>query len=333
MHASSLLRAEQNPRQTRSPSFLMLAPRSANAFVCLRCELQLSRPIPALRRRTSYANFSSSSAHSRNGAEESEARLVAATPALRIRKQLQPHNIVNIRGGKVIRETSKKLKGLARLGYEAEILVLKEIGDTTLQAPESAVTQEIAEPQEAPDIFASLQEEKEILTPEEIHDRLESLRPKPEVVGDEQHLVSQAKFVDLIKSLTHGLTHQQLSHYYSAAKNIEQDKIPKEVLGSLTAETKAAKSPVVRSEWQPGITPIARRLPGIDLARKTKLRPVGKYLLVDRILRDVWKLAPLEEIESEGEIELLLKPWQVALLNAGGVCTCISSTGHANSAR
>jgi hypothetical protein len=45
---------------------------------------------------------------------------------------------------------------------------------------------------------------------------------------------------------------------------------------------------------------------------------VSKQLLVDRILRDVWKLVPLEEVEAPGEIELSLKPWQLTLLNAGG---------------
>jgi hypothetical protein len=301
----------------------MLAPRSASAFVCLRCELQLSRRLPALHRRPSYANFSAS-ARRRDGAAELEAQLQAPTPVLRIRKEVQPHDRIRTRGGKVIREKSKRLTGLKRLGDDAEILVLKEIGDATPNEPEPAVAKERAEPQEVPDILASLQQEKEALTPEDIHDRLESLRPKSRVDAGEQQFVTQATFVNLIKSLTHGFTNQQLSHFYSTAKNIEQDKIHKEVLGSLKAGTREAKRLNVRSEWQPGTTPIARRLPGIDLARKSKFRPVSKYLLVDRILRDVWKLVPLEEVEAEGEIELLLKPWQLTLLNSGGAYTCVS---------
>jgi hypothetical protein len=46
---------------------------------------------------------------------------------------------------------------------------------------------------------------------------------------------------------------------------------------------------------------------------------VSRQLLVDRILRDAWNLVLLEEIEAPGELELYLKPWQIRLLDVGGV--------------
>jgi hypothetical protein len=319
MHASSLCPpAEVSPRITLgSLSFPMLAPRASNAFVCIRCELRHARRhLPAYPPRISHSNFSAS-AHCRNGADEVvDALSPAPTEGVKIKKEVQRLNRVRARKGKIVRETSERLDGMKTMGEDAEILVISEVGDEKpVQAP---VEPEPMKPIVVPDILASLQQENDALTPRDIHERLESLRPRFYAEPGLAHYVTLKTFVDLIHELTNSFTQQQLSQYYSTTKNVQQAEFHKEILASLKGETGSMKHPITRTDWQPFTTPIARRLPGADVPTRSKRTPVSKQLLVDRIIRDVWKLVPLEEVEAPGEIELSLRPWEIQMLSVGG---------------
>lgn len=303
----------------------MLAPQASSAFVCIRCELQLARRrLPAYYRRTSHTNFSTS-LRLQHGADELEALSQAAPSTLRITREREPLDRIRKRKGRVVRETSARLGGgIKRLGDDAEILVLREVGDNNpLEVP---VEPEQVEPLAVPDILGSLQKEHEALTPEDIRNQLESLRPKIRADLDEPLYVPLKAFIKLIRDLTKGFTQQQLSQFYSAAKNLQQAELRKEVLASLKGPG-TTKRTTIRSNWQPGITSITKRLPGVDVNTRNKRVPVSKQLLVDRIIRDLWKLVPLEEVEAHGEIELSLKPWQITMLNSGGTCVPINTFG------
>jgi hypothetical protein len=246
----------------------------------------------------------------------------AQQPKLKITREVTPLNRLKKRKGKVIRETSANL-GVKRLGDDADILVLREIAkptqEETTQEPE---TIEPSEPTQIPDIVASLQEEGKAVTPEEIYEQIETLRPKNDGGLNEPHYVKQTTFTKLRKTLINGFTQQQLIAFYSVAKNIRQEKVNQGVINSIKRKQEPGdqEHSVERSEWQPGTTSITQRLPGVD--RHVKImryrKNVSKQLLVDRILRDVWNLVLLEEIESPGELELSLQPWQLTLLRAGG---------------
>lgn len=290
----------------------MLAPRASSAFVCIRCELKRARPrLPLLARRPPHANFSASARH--RDAFDDSSQIQAPPPRGRV--SAHPLGRIRKRKGQTVRETTARL-GVKTLGDDAEILVLKEVGD----APqEEAVAPEIVPiQQDVPDILASLQQENRPLTLEEITKQLDTLRPKTQAGLHEPHYVTQATFVKLAKVLLQGFTVPQLSHYYSVTKGVEHDHVQKEVLDGLKGSKGTAKRPVERTDWHPGTTQINRRLPGLDVTHRRKKSPVSKQLLVDQILRDVWKLVLLEEIEAPGEIELSLKPWQLSLLSSGG---------------
>jgi len=236
------------------------------------------------------------------------------------------------KGGRVIRETANL--GVKRLGDDADILVLREIAELTpekaTESPEEPEKTVSSEAPEIPDIVASLQEEGKDVTPEEIYEQIETLRPKNDSGLDEPHYVKQTTFVKLRKTLMNGFTHQQLIAFYSVAKNIRKEKVKQGVINSIKQKPGSGDQDrsVERSEWQPGTTDITQRLPGVDRHVKIKRyrKNVSKQLLVDRILRDVWNLMLLEEIESPGELELSLQSWQLALLKAGG--TYISTCHH-----
>ncbi|KAF2029350.1 hypothetical protein EK21DRAFT_68022 [Setomelanomma holmii] len=312
----------------------MLAPRASTAFVCLRCELQLARRrMPAHASRSSHANFSAS-ARRHDGAEEWETTLQAPTSRLRIRREREPLDRIRRRKGKAIRETSARLGGLKQMGEDAEILVLRELEDQKSKEPETEPEPESepVEQVEVPDILASIQQENRALTAEEVYARLESLQPKNRGDLNGPHYVTQTTFVKIIRDLMHGFNQRQLSQFYSTAKNLQETELHKEVLASLREE-KGTTRPTTRTNWQPGITPSSRRLPGADVSTRSKRAPVSKQLLVDRIMRDVWKLVPLEEVEAAGELEISLKPWQLALLNAGENETSLNKISSARKVR
>ena len=211
----------------------MLAPRASGAFVCLRCELRLARPrLTALDWRPSHANFSTSAVR-HNGEDELQSSSQVQQSGLKITREVQPLNRLRRRRGKVIRETSAKLGGLKRLGDDAEILVLKEVGEA---APDSSTVEPAkVDFLHVPDIIASLQEDRD-LTPEEIYKQIESFRPKTDAEPSEPHYVTQTTFIKLIRLLTDGFTQQQLSAFYSVAKNIQQEKVYQEVIDGLKGE-------------------------------------------------------------------------------------------------
>ncbi|KAL6704111.1 hypothetical protein ACN47E_008774 [Coniothyrium glycines] len=290
----------------------MLAPRTSNAFICLRCEARLSRP-----RLSTYprrVNFSTTSSR-RHGVEQLDTLSQGQPSKLKITREVQPLNRIRRRRGKAIRETSANLRGLKRLGEDADVLVLKEIEEK--DTDERAATSEAAEPVQVPDILASLQQEGRKLAPEEIIQQIETLRPKHDGDPNEPHYVTQAAFKKLVRLLISGFTQVQLSTFYSNARNMKKEKLYTEIIKDLRGKTGSRKQPVKRTDWQPGTTSISKRLPGLDISSLKSVRIVSKRLLVDRILRDVWHLVLLEEIEAPGELELALLPWQVALLGAG----------------
>ncbi|KAJ4330926.1 hypothetical protein N0V95_009975 [Ascochyta clinopodiicola] len=286
----------------------MLAPRASSAFVCLRCELKLGLGRPPTRLRPSHTNFSTT-ARRHDAADDVETQPLGASPApANAATKPAPVRIVKeyTRKGKVIRQRKAKL-GMKRMDEDADILVINEAPeheDPDKKQPEPF------EPISVPDILSSLQQEGAPVTNEDVARQLDSLRPL-RASPDEPHYVTTAEFVKLVAALTRGFTTAQLSQYCSAAKSIKQDTLYKVVKASV----KATK----RSEWHPTTTSIEKRLPGVETIKrpKQKAKSIRKATLVDRILRDVWKLELLEEIEAPGELELRLKEWELKLLQAG----------------
>ncbi|KAI8936595.1 hypothetical protein NX059_006997 [Plenodomus lindquistii] len=316
----------------------MFAPRAPSAFVCLRCEVQLARrSLPRFAHHTSQPKFSTSARHGNDEAAQypQDALSQLEPPPLKITKEKEPLDRTRRHKGKTIRETSARLGGIKTLGDDAEILVLREVAES---AEEAAAKQAENAPTEmpridVPDIAASVEEESKPLSLREIHQQIEALRPAIQGDPDEPQYVSQATFLKLNKLLMTGFTLHQLSGFYSIAKNVKLQLWPKEVINRLKGDKGTPRNPTRRSDWQPGTTKIEHRLPGLDVTLRSKKQPVSKQLLVDRILRDCWKMELLEEIEAPGEIELSLQPWQIMLLNVGESDTILDRIGQTRRAK
>lgn len=315
----------------------MLAPRASSAFVCLRCELTQARSrLPALPRRAPHASFSISSRRRRDAFgddPDSEPR-----PTFQIRR-LSEHplgtRVRKRKGGGHIRETTARLEGTTTLGEDASIIVLEE-----LRAKEKREPMPQAPPQDDDQIPLKLAEalaDERPATLDEVVEQLDKLRQKAtddDAILEEGHYVNQTVYFRLSSHLLKAFTGAQLSHYYSERKGVEKDRVPQEVRDRLkvTQVPGTAKRPSVRSEWTPGTTQMDRRLPSLDVHSKKKRKNISKHLLVDQILRDVWKLIMLEELEATGEIELALKDWQLAMLTSGTE-TALDRIGQTRKAR
>jgi hypothetical protein len=197
---------------------------------------------------------------------------------------------------------------MKRMDEDADILVLNDVRNEP--RPKEA---EVLEPISVPDILSSLEQDSAPATQEDVEKQLESLRPN-RGNPDEPQYVTTADFVKLVAALTRGFTSAQLSGYYSTAKSIKKDSVYKVV----KATVRATK----RSQWYPTTTNIEKRLPDVEATsgKKQKTKSIRQATLVDKILRDVWKLELLEELEAPGELELRLKEWQLKLLQIGGTC-------------
>lgn len=172
-------------------------------------------------------------------------------------------------------------------------------------------------PRASLNIAETLQRERSPITNEELSKQLDSLRPTSDPDSHEAQYISQSLFIKLTQKLLSSFNAQQLSHYYSVNKGIGEQQVGSRVLDGIKALQLKATRPSERSAWHPGTTQIDLRLPGLDVHHRRKRKHIGKHLLVDQVLRDLWKVVPLEEIETPGELELSLKSWQLALLDSG----------------
>ena len=293
---------------------LMLAPRASSAFVCLRCELKLARPrISALASQSSHASFSTS-VRRHDGADEPQTLTPSEAPVPKRDRKIDGKDSVRIskeytQKGRVIRHRKAKL-GMKRMDEDAHVLVLNDAPMHNKSEPKEP---EVLEPISVPDILSSLEQDSAPATQEDVEKQLESLRPN-RGNPDEPQYVTTADFVKLVAALTRGFTSPQLSGYYSTAKSIKK--------GSVYKVVKATVQATKRSQWYPTTTNIEKRLPDVEATsrKKQKTKSIRKATLVDKILRDVWKLELLEELEAPGELELRLKEWQLKLLQSGGTC-------------
>lgn len=307
----------RHPEMRRYAAALHL-PRASSAFVCLRCELTLARPrLPALTRPTPRA-FSSSTTRCD--------ALDDALPQGPSRPKISENPLGRVRRskGRAIRETTARLDGTTTLGEDASIIVLEEVGSKTKDENENASSQPVlAEEQVRLNLADAIADEKPA-TLDEVVRQLDRLRQKAtnlDIDSEEGNYVSQAVFAKLYNLLLRGFTSAQLSYYYSVKKNVEKDRVAHKVMEGTHQLQGRSKRPKGRSEWAPGTTQIVKRSPSLAVNRPKKPRNTGKHLLADQIVRDVWRLETLEGLEAAGELELVLKDWQLALLTAGGIPT------------
>jgi len=328
----------------------MLAHLTSKGFVCLRCQLTLPRPTSLSFRSypTSRATFSSSARHSQgvkdalSVIEEHPKRSTRtrrkshkpAKPAQKARSlsqfdepapttehshiagKLSPRPIAKVlhQRGYVIRSEKAPI-GIKRLGDDAEILVLRGIEDAITPVGDSNPVVVEEEDKSKSRFKAMIEEESVELDQEEINRQLDSLRLQHGLVLDEDTYIAQSEYVKLSGFLSHGFTVAQLMQYYAFKTGIENERVP-DVLQGLIKSSEDDNKHAQRSPWRAGVTSLHSRLPSVAQMRKSKR--LNKTQLVNQIIRQVWRLVTVEEIEAAGELEITLKRYELLILAAGG---------------
>ncbi|CAI6333173.1 unnamed protein product [Periconia digitata] len=304
----------------------MIAARASGAFICFRCELHVARPPLAVLSRRPHAAFSTS-VRRRDEVDTNDAD---AFPDQRPQLNKYPLGRILNRKGKRVRATTARLgEGVKTLGDDAEIIVLRDVGRDPVPEDEPQPAAASTTPAKGPNLRISLQNDSKPATDEEIAKQIDNLRPKTDdEIGGPQY-VHQNVFAQIYRKLGKGFTSKQLSYYYSITKGVEEQQVQSEVLDGLKRMQSRPEQPLERSAWHPGITHISHRLPSLHSVHDSrgKRSSIGKAVVIDQIMRGIWKLVLLEEIEAPGEMELRAEPWQLHLLQSGVSPTPLDRVG------
>jgi hypothetical protein len=329
----------------------MFARSSPRAYICLQCRSHLLRrranaplvaslqrsPFSAVHSRASQPDDNDASPkklplHSNRDIEKededhSNVRLVART----FRKSAEePPNypfgkkprgkgswyvLGKVRGpsGGETREGSTALS-IDSLGAPTEIILLKDLAlDQAEKEEENEADESPADKQDSTRdaIIKSIEGEKIQLDQQTINVQIDRLRPARSGSGYAPYIVSAAAYANLRRKLERSYTSNHLREYcrMKGIKIREQEE--QSVLDKKIALT--------WSPWRAGITPIGQR-PASE-KRISQIRnwdAVGKQALYKAIIESIWNVHTTAERDSElGELEVRLKPWEIALFTSG----------------
>ena len=140
-------------------------------------------------------------------------------------------------------------------------------------------------------------------TAEEVHDSIEALRPATTILEDDE-------LTKLAEELTKRYKTKQLSRYL--ATTLRLDKIDGDPIQVTPRPSDQGAGGVQRSFWHTGRSPIEVRVGASQEIRKRA--PRNRKAVVQQILSVAWNLKSSTELQSIGELELLLTSWQFKYL-------------------
>jgi len=237
-------------------------------------------------------------------------------------KDRYPLGKVRGRQGQEVREDTAPLD-VDTLGEPSEVIVLR---DVSIDAPKRQLDSEdgrrVKEHLSVNRILGSITREKDAPDQEAVDERLEGLRPRPEEeAASDPVVLSQDEFDALFRKIHDGFTGEQLGKYVAPRQSMRG-------LGKNEAKTLKGKKfrefmyeASKKSVWMPGVSPIERRLPRGPWAHAVTKKESPKAKLADRILRMIWGIEVIEEIEQTGELEAQFERWRLDLLIIKGTST------------
>ena len=209
----------------------------------------------------------------------------------------------------------RSLLGSKSLGAASSIIVLRDSekkrgGRGTVQ--KGLLANETFDEMKMDEILAKIKEQSKAPGQEEVNRSIDALRPlNSSSDNDEFIAISKSEFNQIMKSLADQFNNQQLSNYVAI-------KAGSDILKAREASRLQSGAPTVhlrtsKSEWHPlshGERSIAS-LKGFHGRR-------GKKALAKFILRSVWMVEIVEEIEKTGIMDLVVEPRQLSILLLGG---------------
>ncbi|TKA71550.1 hypothetical protein B0A55_07070 [Friedmanniomyces simplex] len=206
------------------------------------------------------------------------------------------------RPGRRQRQSSEQL-ATASLGRPSEVVVLRDVIEQPIRRLAFNAERNGARPltEKAPDltVITSGLEKGLASEEEEVNASIEGLRPENAVVDKqtlrrlEEQLLERYNLQQLVKYSV------QLSSPVSHAE-------------TAVAEVASSTNRIRVTSWQPGRTPMEHRVGRVTLGK----RELGKSKanVARKILQSAWSLTTDTESQQLGELEVYLRPWQLALM-------------------
>jgi len=299
---------------TSSLPLCMPTPTTLNAYICLACYKPFAGRF-ATRYQNLTALFNPHKPRNSSTLKTSPASPSHIVPnALHVQKTST--TTANNKDDERTRTTGwRSLLGSKSLGAASSIIVLRDSekkrgGRNTVQ--KEPQRNEPIDEMKMDEILAKIKKQEEAPGQEEVNQSIEALRPlKSTVDNDESVAILRATFNQILKSLAEQFNNQQLSNYVAI-------KAGSDILKAREASRLQSGAPTVhlrtsKSEWHPlshGERSIAS-LKGFHGRR-------GKKALAKFILRSVWMVEIVEEIEKTGIMDLVVEPRQLSILLLGG---------------
>lgn len=205
------------------------------------------------------------------------------------------------------------------LGQKAEVLVLRDVdidfghkGEMSYDEAGAADAKEREQARE--EIEASIASETSVAGQEEVNVAINQLKPKS---GKVRRIFSAEHLEKLRKSL-HGFLLPQLRRFVKIAEDERKLEALKRIDDRINAKEnndESSSRELPKSIWQEGITDIETRLPrGALYLEPERLK---KAELIDYIIKRIWHVTTVEEMDAVGEIEVGVKLWHLELVTRG----------------
>ncbi|KAI9812158.1 MAG: hypothetical protein M1827_004824 [Pycnora praestabilis] len=289
----------------------MLACAPNGARICLKCQLRLTAGrVPLSRVREEKDSALPRQARWSSSDQQLETRRGLTK---RSKRTLYPHGrLLGAKGGDQYRVGAARL-GTESLGKPSEVILLR---DAKLHYRDEAVPLTEVKKEEnkraynVSGLFDEIHHERVVESKENVNRNIETLRPHNSL----RRVLSEQNFNDVAKNLYDGFTVPQLQHYINIFRETEVGKIHTEEGAELLEDTEGPGI-LNRTDWTPGVTPFH----GQRLDRFKKPTLPNKFtrkqtLVTEDVMRNCWKLAIQEEIESNGELELQLRSREMKFL-------------------
>lgn len=312
----------------------MISRGASGTHVCWRCQLHLSKSLPAnsapaphLRRlqgarqrhndawsgsvETSSTLFQNQES-SRNDGDESIPQAPTKTKRTRrfrgpgarhpLRKTvITEHPLGRLHGFRSHRLREKRAElNIDSLGTPAEVIILRDAGFHSNPQPEIKELK-VAE---KVDILTRLDAERGLITQAEIEKNIEELKPKTKTI-------SWDELQQIQRQLVSGFTISQLIKY-SHAYGLRKKKGDEE--HEFGARKESTGAIIRKTEWLPGVSETGDEFDEIALRGYDSEAFTYKQRLVLMLLRQCWQVEAQEVTESIGEVELEVRGTELELL-------------------
>jgi hypothetical protein len=305
----------------------MFARPSSSAYVCLRCQVRLTRQnshalSSSFRQRSAFSVSCLRPFHNTppaqwtdplgpiddNGDGDSRSR----------RREKYHHPLGKLRGkkGGRVRENAEALS-IKTLGQPAEVIVLRDDPhndfEEAMEQEDAGAVDGAAKGSSSEAILHAIQGEDILIDQETVNQQIDALRPRVEDPNSGRLILPAKEYFRLCKVLTDSYSRPQLDAYMARWK----DAIPVQALPEVEKSGLGTKDPEISFRPWRVVNKLERIQKHLSPADTKNSRRLRRSKLASTLLQRCWKVEVAEEVERLGELVCTLPKAGIRLLAAG----------------